>query len=253
MMMAYLIDQHEDGLLQFTINRPEVRNAINYEVMEGLRKAIGLAGRKDVKALVITGSGSQAFCSGGDLGVFHSLRTEAEAFAMLSGMAEILKDLLFLPKPTIAFINGTAVGGGCELAAACDFRIAVPDARAGFIQGKLAITTGWGGGSILMEKLLPANALKMLMEASVYGCTEMLELGFIHAAGGKDALESCRDFLSNIHQLDVTVLESYKTMQVKKWQNSHILQRIDEEVRRCAVLWEKDEHHAQVDKFLKRS
>jgi enoyl-CoA hydratase len=253
MMMTYLIEQHEDGLLQFTINRPEVRNAINYEVMEGLRKAVGLAAGKEVKALMITGAGGQAFCSGGDLGIFHSLKTEDEAFGMLSGMAAILKDLLFLPKPTVAFLNGTAVGGGCELAAACDFVIAAPVAKAGFIQGKLAITTGWGGGSILMEKLLPANALKMLAEASVYSCSELLELGFVHSIAEQDALESCRSYLSEILQLDVNVLESYKRLQAEKWQNSQILQRIDDEVRRCAVLWEKDEHHAQVDKFLKRS
>ncbi|MGD6897422.1 enoyl-CoA hydratase/isomerase family protein [Bacillus infantis] len=252
-MMPYSIEQHEDGLLQFTINRPEVRNAINYEVMEGLREAVNLAGRKEVKALMITGAGGHAFCSGGDLGLFHSLKTEDEAFGMLSGMAAILKDLLFLPKPTVAFLNGAAVGGGCEIASACDFRIAAPGAKAGFIQGKLAITTGWGGGSILMEKLLPANALKMLAEASVYGCSELLELGFIHRISQKEALESCRDYLSKILRLDVNVLESYKRLQIKKWQNSHILQRIDDEVRRCAVLWEKDEHHAQVDKFLNRS
>ncbi|SIA92863.1 enoyl-CoA hydratase/carnithine racemase [Mycobacteroides abscessus subsp. abscessus] len=71
-MMPYSIEQHEDGLLQFTINRPEVRNAINYEVMEGLREAVNLAGRKEVKALMITGAGGHAFCSGGDLGLFHT-------------------------------------------------------------------------------------------------------------------------------------------------------------------------------------
>lgn len=149
--------------------------------MDGLETAIHMAGKKSVKALAITGEGDQAFCSGGDLSSFHNLKTESKAFGMLSRMAALLKKLLFLRKPTIAILNGTAVGGGCELAAACDYRIAKAGIKAGFIQGTLAITTGWGGGSIIMEKMLPANAMRMLMEAKLYTEEELKELGFIHS------------------------------------------------------------------------
>lgn len=251
-MKPYIIEEYENGLLIFRINRPEKRNAINYEVMDGLEAVIDMAGKKSIKALGITGEGEQAFCSGGDLSSFHSLKTEDEAFGMLSRMAVLLKKLLFLRKPTIAILNGTAVGGGCELASACDYRIAKAGIKAGFIQGTLAITTGWGGGSIIMEKMLPANALKMLMEAKLYTDGELTELGFIHSVFHGDSLDACQSFLERILRLESEVLEAFKDLLVKKWEKGSLEERIDQEVRGCSVLWEDEAHHAKVDSFLNK-
>lgn len=251
-MDSYIIEEHEDGLLVFTINRPEKRNAVSYEVMDGLEVALLRAGKNSVKALVITGAGDHAFCSGGDLSSFHCLKTEKEAFEMLSRMAALLKKLLFFPKPTVAILNGTAVGGGCELASACDYRIAKAGTRAGFIQGTLAITTGWGGGTMLMEKLLPANAMKMLLEAALYPAEELAEMGFIHSVYEGEALESCRSFLQKMLLLESDVLMAYKDILIKKWKVNKIEERIDQEVRRCAALWEGEAHHKQVDRFMNR-
>ena len=91
--LSYSIEKQEKGYLLFTINRSEKRNAINYDVMEGLTEAIKRATEPDIKALVITGKGDQAFCSGGDLSVFHQLHTKEEAYTMLSKMANILYSL----------------------------------------------------------------------------------------------------------------------------------------------------------------
>ncbi|MCS0672957.1 enoyl-CoA hydratase/isomerase family protein [Cytobacillus firmus] len=251
-MSPYIIEEFENGLLVFKINRPEKRNAISYEVMDGLESALHKAGEKSVKALAIMGEGDQAFCSGGDLSSFHSLKTEDEAFGMLSRMAGLLKEILFLPKPTIAILNGTAVGGGCELAAACDYRIANVGIKAGFIQGTLAITTGWGGGSIIMEKMLPANAMRMLMEAKLYSDEELKELGFIHSVFEGNPIDGCKSFLERMLKLESEVLEAYKDLLVKKWAAAGLEERIDQEVRRCSVLWEGEAHHKKVDSFLKK-
>ena len=126
---------------------------------------------------VITGAGDQAFCSGGDLSEYHSLRTAAEAFPMLSRMAGLLFRLATLPMPVIALVNGTAVGGGCELAMACDYRVVSSKAKAGFIQGTLAITTGWGGATLLFEKDGKHDRVfRLLSEAKVHTAAEMLEV-----------------------------------------------------------------------------
>ena len=100
--LSYTIEKRDMGYLLFTITRSEKRNAINYEVMDGLTEAISLANDPAIKALVITGEGDHAFCSGGDLSVFHQLHTKEEAYAMLSKMSKILYSLLTLTKPTIA-------------------------------------------------------------------------------------------------------------------------------------------------------
>ncbi|WP_102271563.1 enoyl-CoA hydratase/isomerase family protein [Cytobacillus massiliigabonensis] len=251
-MKPYLLEVHKDGLLVFTINRPEKRNAISYEVMDGLEEALAAAEEDRIKALVITGAGDRAFCSGGDLSSFHQLKTEQEAFEMLNRMSELLIKLFFLAKPTVALLNGVAVGGGCELASACDYRIARKDVKAGFIQGTLAITTGWGGGTFLSEKLSSANAMKMLMEARLYSSVELQEMGFFQSIYTGDPLESCRAYLNKMLVLEGAVLKSYKKLFIRKWTEAGVEERVKQEVRNCAVLWQGEAHHKQVEKFLKK-
>ncbi len=253
-MKAYTIEKNDRGYLLFTITRPEKRNAINYEVMQGLSEAIQQASAPDVKALVITGSGERAFCSGGDLSVFHALNTQEEAYEMLSKMSAILYSLLTLPKPTVGVINGHAVGGGCEVLTACDFRIARTGVKAGFVQGKQAITTGWGGGTILTEKLAPSKAMKILMEAELMPIESLKEAGFIDElydhTSAKDAFE---DFLDKLLTIDSGVLEAYKTILVRKWEETRLRERMEKEVKTCSVLWESDAHHSYVNGFLSKS
>lgn len=250
--MSYSIEKRESGYLLFTIARSEKRNAINYEVMDGLSEAISLAGDPKIKALVITGEGDQAFCSGGDLSVFHELQTKEEAHPMLSKMSNILYSLVTLTKPTIALINGTAVGGGCELAAACDFRLARGGVKAGFIQGKQAITTGWGGGTILAEKLPALSSMKLLMEADIQSIEYLKEVGFIDYIYSSNPISSCETYLEKLLAIDLQVLESYKLIWIRKWEDNKLKERIEEEVRNCSVLWESEPHHHYVKNFISK-
>ena len=251
--VSYKIEKRDMGYLIFTITRSEKRNAINFDVMEGLAEAIKRSLHPDIKALVITGEDDRAFCSGGDLSVFHSLRTKEEAYGMLSKMANILYSLLTLPIPTVALINGTAVGGGCELAAACDYRLAREGILAGFVQGKQAITTGWGGGSILAEKLPVASAMKLLMEAELQTASYLKEIGFINSLYTDQSLQACETYLGQMISKDVNVLKSYKRIWIRKWEETKLRERIEEEVRNCAILWESDIHHEYVNAFIRKN
>lgn len=248
-MKSYQIEQQENGVLMFTITRENKRNAVDYGVMEGFQQAIKLAQNPKIKVLVVTGEGDQAFCSGGDLSIFHELRTEEQAYEMLSKMGKILYELAILPKPTVALINGTAVGGGCEIATACDFRIAHKGVKAGFVQGNLAITTGWGGGTLLLEKL-SSYGMKMLLDAKRYTTDELLQLGFIHSVYEGEHQEGLHNFLSDILTKETGVLIAYKEILIRKWIESNIQEKIEKEIRNCAILWESEAHHKQVEKFV---
>ncbi|WP_163101399.1 enoyl-CoA hydratase/isomerase family protein [Peribacillus alkalitolerans] len=238
----------KDGILKLTIHRPEKRNAINYQIMDELASVLLEAREnKNIKTVVIIGEGNRAFCSGGDLSEFHRLHTATDAYEMLSKMGEVLYSLLTLPIPTIAILNGTAVGGGCEIASACDFRWAYPQVKVGFIQGNQGITTGWGGGTILLEKLLPSNALKMLLSAKVLLPEEAKQLGFIdQVLNEKDHWES---LVANMIEKEQEVLVAYKQILIRKWKETNIKERIDQEIRECANLWESDAHLQAVAKF----
>ncbi|KYG89405.1 enoyl-CoA hydratase/isomerase family protein [Metasolibacillus sp. FSL K6-0083] len=252
--MSYLFE-NKDGIATFTINREEKRNAVNDEVMDGLQEAITyIEQRKDVRFFVITGAGEKSFCSGGDLSVFHALETEDEAFGMLSKMAKILYKLATLSVPTIALINGTAVGGGCEIATACDFRLIARHAKAGFIQGTLAITSGWGGGTYLFERgLRHDRALKMLVDAQAYEAQKLYEIGWAMRVFEGTKQEALADFIEDMRKIHPAVHQAYKEIELRKWRERNMYERVMEEVRTCAKLWESEAHHQAVNSFLTKS
>lgn len=245
--MAYTIDM-TDEIMTFTIDRPHIRNAVNDEVTEGLEQLIEQAAAATPRFVVITATGDQAFCSGGDLSVFHALRTEEQAYPMLKRMGDVLYGLKTLPVPVIALVNGAAVGGGCEIATACDFRLVRSHAKCGFIQGTLAMTSGWGGGTYLFEALAHSEALNMLSEAKVYTADELERFGWatkvIHSDADVEAFfVSMRKILPEVHR-------AYKEMAIRKWHATALKERVDAEIRRCAELWAEDAHHEAVARFM---
>lgn len=249
--MSYLIT-YEDSIATFTIDRPEMRNAINTDVVDGLESFINHVEKDSgVSIVVITGAGDQAFCSGGDLSEYHSLRTAAESYPMLSRMAGLLHRLSTLYIPTIALVNGAAVGGGCELATACDYRLVSSNAKAGFIQGTLAITTGWGGATLLFEKDGKHDRVfRMLSEAKVLTAEEMLASEWATEIYTGTAKEGLADFLVGMLKVHPAVHKAYKKIAVRKWTADFIRDRMQEEARQCSILWENEAHHEAVHRFL---
>lgn len=238
----------DEGVLTLSINRPEKRNAINFQLIKEFDEAIDWAEKEPaVKIIVIRGTGDRAFCSGGDLSEFHALHTEEDAFRMLSQMGEVLYKLATCLKPTIAYLNGHAVGGGCEIATACDVRVVKEGAKLGFVQGNQAITTGWGAGTLLMEKLPSSQALHLLYSASIITAGEAKEKGF-----ATELVQEEQAFLSYVEQFSnkqLEVLQAYKQILLRKWEMTNLKERMLEEIKACSKLWEKDEHLEAVDKF----
>ncbi|WP_372868984.1 enoyl-CoA hydratase/isomerase family protein, partial [Planomicrobium okeanokoites] len=201
--------------------------------------------------VIITAAGEKAFCSGGDLSVFHALETEEQAYPMLKRMGDVLYKIKTLPVPVAALVNGTAVGGGCEIATACDYRLVRSHVKAGFIQGTLAITSGWGGGTYLFEALQHDHALKMLSEARLYTAEELLENGWATAIIREDG--DIEEFISSFRNVLPEVHRAYKEMAVRNWLATNLKERVEAEIRRCAQLWANTAHHEAVARFLGKS
>lgn len=253
-MSKYIVKRDEKGIVWFTINRPEKWNAIDFDVMDGLAKTITEVEENDGdKVLVITGAGSKAFCTGGDLSVFQNLRTEEEAYKMLLKMGMILYSLATLSKPTIALLNGLAIGGGCELATACDYRLASHGSRFGFVQGKQGITTGWGGATILLERMTIDKAYHLLLTGEIVSAKDGNELGFIqHVLSEDNSIRDCKEFIANEILHTNKVVKAYKKVVNRKWLATGMKERMIEEIKECSALWVTDEHLEAVRKIMQK-
>ncbi|MEH7234882.1 enoyl-CoA hydratase/isomerase family protein [Bacillus sp. JJ1562] len=253
-MSKYIVKRDERGIVWFTINRPEKWNAIDYDVMDGLLHTITEVEKNDSdQVLVITGAGHKAFCSGGDLSVFQNLQTVEEAYQMLNRMGMILYKLATLAKPTIALLNGLAIGGGCELAIACDYRLASRGSRFGFVQGKQGITTGWGGATILLERVSIDKAYHLLLSGEIFTAEDGKELGFIqHVLSEDNAMKDCSEFIAKAFLITTKVVKSYKKVVNRKWFATGLKERMIEEIAECSALWVTDEHFEAVRKIMRK-
>jgi enoyl-CoA hydratase len=252
MSQTVLVEKNERGYMKVVLNRPEKRNAVNYQLMEELEAAIDQAAHDEsVKVFAVTGMGDRAFCSGGDLLEFHSLHTEDEAYGMLSKMGAILYKLNVLEKPTIAILNGNAVGGGCELASAFDFRLAKSGIKLGFVQASLGITTGWGGASLLLEKIPSQAAMQLLLNGTLYTAEQAQQLGFIDKMIDGD-LGEWESFIEDMLTRELGVLRAYKQFLISKWEAANLKRRMEKEIRECAKLWETEAHHQAVVNFFNK-
>lgn len=156
-----LVERERDYAV-ITLNRPKVLNALNQALVAELDTALDeLAVDESVRAIVLTGAGERAFAAGADIGQFEALQSaSAAADFSLRGQA-VLTKIERLPKPVIAAINGLALGGGCELAMACDIRLAADTARLGQPEVNLGITPGYGGTQRL-PRLVGKGVAKLL-------------------------------------------------------------------------------------------
>jgi enoyl-CoA hydratase/carnithine racemase len=201
-----------DGIGVLTFNRPEARNALDIEAMTAFAAAIR-AIDDDVRVLILTGAGTQAFCSGADLIEMSGKPTEADADEMITLMGDALLALERLPIPVVAAINGYALGGGAEVTLACDLRIIDSAGKLGFVQAKRGVIPGWGGGQRLLRLVGYTRALDLLLRAPILSPEELLALKLVSSiapVGG--ALDAARAWAAQVARLDSAVVRSMKAL-----------------------------------------
>lgn len=182
-------------------NRPEVHNSVNEEVMAQWEACLDrIDADNTIRSIIITGAGSSTFCAGGDLRYFSSLDTKKACVGMSNRMKNILKRMCGGNKVVVAAINGQALGGGCEIAVACHYRIAASHATFAFRQASNGIVTGWGGGKRLFRLVGKSSALRLLLTGERISAEEALSIGLIDKVVPSDDLfESTENFVRKIN------------------------------------------------------
>lgn len=200
--MSYqtLLTSLEDGIFVITINRPDKLNALNKTVIEELSAAVDeVYSNADIKCAVITGAGPKAFVAGADISEFLSMGAmDGEALAK-KGQEMVFNKIEQSPKPIIAAVNGFALGGGCELAMSCHFRLASENAKFGQPEVNLGLIPGYGGTQRLVQLIGKGKAMELMMTAAMIDANEAKQLGLVnYVTTAEELLPKAKELLGLI-------------------------------------------------------
>lgn len=170
----------ENNIFIITINRPEKLNALNKEVFKELDEVMDFVNQEgDIKGVIITGEGEKAFVAGADISEFLELSNEDAAQLSANGQRIFFK-IEDCAKPVIAAVNGFALGGGCELAMACHFRLASNNARFGQPEVNLGLIPGYGGTQRLTLLIGKGKAMELTLSGAMINASEAKDLGLVN-------------------------------------------------------------------------
>ncbi len=180
MNYEFLKVEQKDKIAILTLNRPEIMNALNFPLLKELNHFITEANfDKGIRVIIITGAGGKAFCAGADLKERRTM-TQEEVKRYIFTIRTTFTAVEYLPKPVIAAVNGIALGGGTELALACDMRIASKNATMGLTETSLAIIPGAGGTQRLARAVGKGKAKEMIFLAKRISADEAYEIGLVN-------------------------------------------------------------------------
>ena len=200
--MSYqnILSKTNNGITTITINRPNKLNALNKDTIQELHDAFDDANiNKDTKVIIITGSGEKAFVAGADISEFADFDVKQGGKLAAKGQELLFDFVENLSTPTIAAVNGFALGGGLELAMACHFRIASTNAKMGLPEVSLGVIPGYGGTQRLPQLVGKGRAMEMVMTAGMIDANQALNYGLVnHVVEQEELLPLCEKIASKI-------------------------------------------------------
>jgi enoyl-CoA hydratase len=234
-----------------TINRPDKLNALNIATRSDILAAFDqLESDDEVRVVVVTGAGEKAFIAGADINVFAGM-TAIKQRAGLKGRRafDAVEDF---PKPVIAMINGFALGGGCELALACDIRIASTKAKLGQPEIKLGIIPGGGGTQRLTRLIGEGKAMELILTGDMISAEEAKQLGLVNHVFAPEELEAKTMELANrIAELSPVALAMAKAS-VKNAARMNLREGLDSEVDLFALCFSSEDKEEGVRAFIEK-
>lgn len=238
-----------ERVLRVTINRPQKRNALSLAVLSRLGELFrSFADDERIHVAVVTGAGDRAFAAGGDLAELEAIRDLAAARQLSLHGKAALDAIRYFPTPVVALLNGVALGGGAELALACDIRVATEHATIGLIHARLAITPSWGGSVDLMQVVGRATATSLLARAEVLTASAALALGLVEHVIAADAPldTSFETYVAAIAQKPRHVLLAIKAAAIAHRRLGRSALE-EQETEQFAQTWIHEDHWTAVD------
>ncbi|MCU1255755.1 MAG: Enoyl-CoA hydratase/isomerase [Candidatus Angelobacter sp.] len=218
-----------DSIATITLNRPDKRNAISYELIDDLVAALNQAATSSAQVVIFTGAG-KAFCSGMDLDNLKQLtgRTHEQNVQDSETMASLFRTLYDFPKPTIAAVNGPAIAGGTGLATLCDFTLAVPEAKFGYTEVRIGFVPAIVS-SFLIANIGEKRARDLLLTGRIFGADEAQRLGLVNEIVAPEQL------MTRAKELAGQLLEnSPASLQAtKKLLSSYTRERLDHQIKQA--------------------
>ncbi len=195
-----LLSALDNGILTITINRPEKLNALNKTVIQELSSVLDeVISNPELKGVIITGSGQKAFVAGADISEFVSLDKAGGKLLAQQGQDNVFSKIENSPKPIIAAVNGFALGGGCELAMACHFRLASSQAKFGQPEVNLGLIPGYGGTQRLTQLVGKGKAMELMMTGNMVDAEEAKNLGLVnHVTTSEELIPKTMELLRTI-------------------------------------------------------
>ncbi|MDE1770111.1 MAG: enoyl-CoA hydratase/isomerase family protein [Thaumarchaeota archaeon] len=249
--MQYLKVERDEEVVQITINRQDKLNAMNLGVMDEFISIFDNLEKDSSKVIIITGDGPKAFSAGADIEYMSNIGpTEAEKYALRGH--EVLNKIEKLEKPVIAAVNGYALGGGCELALACDIRFASHNAQLGQPEVTLGICPGWGGTQRLLRIVGPARAKDLIFSGRKITAEEAFSMGLINRIFSSDSLLSETRTYAKILSKNSNFAIGISKMLVNRGMDTNLDTGLKLEIYSWAVCFSTKDREERMRKFVEK-
>lgn len=243
---------YEGPVSHLTLNRPDKRNAISYELIADLLRALQEVESSPASILILTGSG-KAFCSGMDLDNLRSItaRTTDENLADSQSMAKMFRTLYEFPKVTIAAVNGAAIAGGCGLATLCDFTLASTEAKFGYTEVRIGFVPAIVS-AFLLRQVGEKHARDLLLTGRIMGADEAYRLGLVNeVVAAERLLQRAGELAADLLQNSPASLLSTKRL-LKSYSAAQLDREMAEAVQENARIRTTDDFREGVSSFLEK-
>lgn len=252
--MDFKTVQYEEsqGIATITLNRPEKRNAISYELIDDLLAALKVAEKSETQVLILAANG-KAFCAGMDLENLKQLigRTNEQNLKDSETIAQLFRGIYDFPKPTIAAVNGAAIAGGTGLVTVCDFALAVPDASFGYTEVRIGFIPAVVS-SFLMASIGEKRTRDLLLTGRIFSAEEAHQLGLVNeVVSPEELMKKARELAARLMENSPASVRATKRL-LGDYTRERLDRQIAEAIRENAAIRQTADFKEGVSSFLEK-